>query len=180
MPCRRHRTWHPTPSQYTDTGSTCRCAIHWCWTSHWNTQLPILMSWVRPDLPHTPAYAPLYAVIVVNSRQLSRKYHTDWVFNPGPVVCESITLSARPQQLQSTYCFGFKKNYHSFFFSFKNFFILLLNPNKHWLTKNPDFFSDKNLGRNADYMLRQFHNYSRTKNGKYAKKYVSLCLSRES
>ena len=49
MPCRRHRTRHPTPSQYTDTGPTCRCAIHWCGTSHWNTQLPILMSWVRPD-----------------------------------------------------------------------------------------------------------------------------------
>ena len=49
MPCRRHRTWHPTPSQYTDTGPTCRCAIHRCGTSHWNTQLPILMSWVRPD-----------------------------------------------------------------------------------------------------------------------------------
>ena len=49
MPCRRHRTRHPTPSQYTDTGPTCRCAIHRCGTSHWNTQLPILMSWVRPD-----------------------------------------------------------------------------------------------------------------------------------
>ena len=45
----RHMTWHPTPSQFTDTGPTCRCAIHWCGTSHWNTQLPILMSWVRPD-----------------------------------------------------------------------------------------------------------------------------------
>ena len=44
MPCHRHRTWHPTPSQFTDTGPTCRCAIHWCGTSHWNTQLPILMS----------------------------------------------------------------------------------------------------------------------------------------
>ena len=39
----RHRTWHPIPSQYTDTAPTCRCAIHWCGTSHWNTQLPILM-----------------------------------------------------------------------------------------------------------------------------------------
>ena len=44
MPCRRHRTRHPTPSQYTDTGPTCHCAIHCC-----NTQLPILMSWVRPS-----------------------------------------------------------------------------------------------------------------------------------
>ena len=49
MPCLRHRTRHPTLSQYTDTGPTCCCAIHWCGTSHWNTQLPILMSWVRPD-----------------------------------------------------------------------------------------------------------------------------------
>ena len=48
MPCRRHRTWHPTPSQYRHR-ATCRCAIHWCGTSHWNTQLPILMSWVRPN-----------------------------------------------------------------------------------------------------------------------------------
>ena len=28
MPSRRHRTRHPTPSKYTDTGPTCRCAIH--------------------------------------------------------------------------------------------------------------------------------------------------------
>ena len=49
MPCCRHRTWHPTPSQYTDTGPTCRCAIHWCGTSHLNTQLPLLLSWVWPD-----------------------------------------------------------------------------------------------------------------------------------
>ena len=49
MPCRRHRTWNPIQSQYTDMGPTCRCAIHWCGTSHCNTQLPILMSWVRPD-----------------------------------------------------------------------------------------------------------------------------------
>ena len=30
MSCRRHRTWHPTPSQYTDTRPTSHCAIHWC------------------------------------------------------------------------------------------------------------------------------------------------------
>ena len=39
MSCRGQKTWHPIPSQYTDTGSTCRCAIHLCGTSHWNTQL---------------------------------------------------------------------------------------------------------------------------------------------
>ena len=44
MPCRRHRTWHPTPSQGTETGPTCRFAIHWCGTLHWNKQLPILYS----------------------------------------------------------------------------------------------------------------------------------------
>ena len=57
------------------------------------------MSWVRPDLPHTPANAQLDAVIVVNSRKLSRKYRTNRVLNPGPMVCESSTLSARPQRL---------------------------------------------------------------------------------
>ena len=33
MSCRRHRTWHPTLSLYTDTERTCRCAIHWCGTT---------------------------------------------------------------------------------------------------------------------------------------------------
>ena len=33
-PCRRHRTWHPNQSQYTDTGPFCHCAIHWSGTSH--------------------------------------------------------------------------------------------------------------------------------------------------
>ena len=51
-PCRRYRTWHPTPSQYTDTGPICRCAIHWCGTSHWNTQPPIFShtQWVSVTL----------------------------------------------------------------------------------------------------------------------------------
>ena len=49
MPCCRHRTWHLALSQYTDMGLTCRCAIHWCGTPHWNTQLPTSMSTVRPD-----------------------------------------------------------------------------------------------------------------------------------
>ena len=68
------------------------------------------MSWVRPDweiLPHTPANAQLDAVMVVNSRKLSRKYRTNRVLNPGPVVCESSTLSARPQRLPLHIC---KKN----------------------------------------------------------------------
>ena len=82
------------------------CYPVWCGTSHWNTQLPILMSWVRPDreiLPrpstHTPANAQLDVVMVVNSRKLSRKYRTNRVLNPGPVVCESSTICARPQRL---------------------------------------------------------------------------------
>ena len=60
MSCHTHRTWHPTWSQYTDTGPTCRCAIHWirCGTSHWNTQLPILMSWVRPNREIHPWVLP--------------------------------------------------------------------------------------------------------------------------
>ena len=73
-------TRHPTPSYYTDTGPTCRCAIQWCDTSHWNTQLPISMSGKNtigkslPDLPHIPANVQLYdAVMVVVSRKLGIK-----------------------------------------------------------------------------------------------------------
>ena len=62
----------------------------------------------RPGNPsptfHTPANAQLDAVMVVNSRKLSRKYRTNRVLNPGPVVCESITLSARPQRLPLCFC----------------------------------------------------------------------------
>ena len=46
MPQKQDMT--PHPSQYTDIGPTFRCAIHWCGTSHCNTQQPILMSSVRP------------------------------------------------------------------------------------------------------------------------------------
>ena len=50
IPCSRHRTWHPNPSQYTDTWSTCHTLIHsyqflclgsnptgksFCITRHW-------------------------------------------------------------------------------------------------------------------------------------------------
>ena len=37
--------------------------------------------------------------MVVACRKLSKKYRTNRFLNPGPVVCESITLSARPQLL---------------------------------------------------------------------------------
>ena len=47
---------------------------------------------ILPDLPHTPANAQLCdAVMVVASRNISRKYRTHRVLNPGPVVCKSIT-----------------------------------------------------------------------------------------
>ena len=36
MPCLRHKTWQPTPSEYSETWPTCGCAIHWCGTQHWN------------------------------------------------------------------------------------------------------------------------------------------------
>ena len=59
-------------------------------TSHWNTQLPILMSRVRPDqeiLPRPSTHtrnAQLYdAGMVVVSRQLGRKWTGDlWCANP--------------------------------------------------------------------------------------------------
>ena len=104
MPCHRHRTWHPTSSQYTNTGPTCH-AIHWCGPSYRYTQLPTLMSWVWPDQEillrpstHISEYSTDHvAGMVVISQKLSRKCTiTHQVMNPGPVVCESITLSARP------------------------------------------------------------------------------------
>ena len=98
------RTRHSTLSQYTDTGPTWRFAIHWFGTSHWYTQIPIFKSWVRPDREiyprlstYTAANAQLYnAGMVVISQKLGRKFT---VPNLGLLVCESITLSARPQLL---------------------------------------------------------------------------------
>ena len=67
-----YMTRHPTPAQYADTGPTYHCAVHLCETSHWNTQLPILNSRVRPDqdiLPrpstHTSERSTLCTAIVV-------------------------------------------------------------------------------------------------------------------
>ena len=66
------------------------------------------MNWVRPDreiIPHTHANAQLNeSVMVVFSRKLDRKYPTHRVLNPGPVVCESITLSDRQQLLPMFFC----------------------------------------------------------------------------
>ena len=61
---------HATPSQNTDTGPTCRWAFRWCWTSHRNTQLPILMSWVRPSHTHQRM---LNFMMVVVSQKPGRK-----------------------------------------------------------------------------------------------------------
>ena len=105
MPCQSHRTWHPTPSQYTDTGPTCRCATHWCGTSHWNTKLPILMSCVRPNreiLPQPSTHTSEHSTLCYGGSQLEapqKVYRTHRVFNMGPVVCKSTTLPARPQLL---------------------------------------------------------------------------------
>ena len=61
------------------------------------------MSWVRPVReihPHTPANAHLYdTVMMIVSWKFGRKYRTNQVLNPGPVICESIALSAHPQLL---------------------------------------------------------------------------------
>ena len=105
MPCGRDKTWHPTQLQYTGTGPTCRFAIHWCGTSHWNTQLPISIYWVRPDreiLPRPSTHtSESDAVKVIISWKLGRKNRTNRVLNPWSVLhCEAITLSARPLRLQ--------------------------------------------------------------------------------
>ena len=53
-----------------------------------------------PDLPHTPATAQLYgAVMVVVSQKLGRKYCTNQVLNPGPLVCDPLhyTCTCSPQ-----------------------------------------------------------------------------------
>ena len=80
-----------------------------CYPLMWNVTLEYtathfnVLGKIRPGNPsptlHTPANAQLDAVMVVNSQKLSRKYRTNRVLNPGPVVCESNTLSARPQRL---------------------------------------------------------------------------------
>ena len=80
MPQTQDMTPHPVTVYRHPTD--CRCAIHRHGTLHWNTQLPILMSWVRPDReilprrsPHTPANAQLYDNDIVNvSQKLDRKF----------------------------------------------------------------------------------------------------------
>ena len=78
-PCRRHRTWPPTPSQYTNTVLTCSCAFHWCGTSHWSTQLPNfnVFGKTRSGHPsstfHTPANERYDDGMLVVSQKLGGK-----------------------------------------------------------------------------------------------------------
>ena len=78
-----------------------RADLSLCYPLMWNVTLEYTATHFKsfPDLPHTPANAQLDAVMVVNSWKLSRKYRTNRVLNPGHVVCECSTLSARPQRL---------------------------------------------------------------------------------
>ena len=81
-----------------------------CYPFMWNVTLEYtathfnVFGETRPGNP-SPTFhthqrnAQLDAVMVVNSQKFSRKYRTNRVLNPGPVACESITLSARPQRL---------------------------------------------------------------------------------
>ena len=105
MQCRRHRTWHPTHHSIQTRGWP--VAVLFIDVEHHTmeytaTHFNVLgqtQPW-NPSLTHTPANAHLYdAVMVVVSRKLARKYHTNRVLILGPVVCESITLSTRPQLL---------------------------------------------------------------------------------
>ena len=85
-----------------------------CYPFMWNVTLEytathvIVLGGTRPGNAsptfHIHQRTPqLDAVMVVNSRKLSRKFRTNRVLNPGPVVCESSTLSARPQRLPTFY-----------------------------------------------------------------------------
>ena len=52
---------------------------------------------------HQRSYRFGACFLVLFSRKLGIKYHIHWVLNPGPVVCKSIMLSARPQLLLAPY-----------------------------------------------------------------------------
>ena len=85
-----------------------RADLSLCYPLMWNVTLEYtathfnVLGETRPGNPCPTFHThQLDAVIVVNSRKLSRKYHTNRVLNPEPVVCESSTLSACPQRLPS-------------------------------------------------------------------------------
>ena len=103
MPCRRHRT-PPRHSIQTRNQSVAVLSIDVKRHTGIHSYPFQCLGWDLTgksfrDLPHTPANAQFDAVMVVNSRKLSRKYRTNRVSNPGPVVCESSTISTRPQRL---------------------------------------------------------------------------------
>ena len=108
MPCRRHATWHPTLSQYTSQPVVVipinverLTEIH---------NYPFVGSWVRPDrdilpdLPQLEANAPFNDAVSVVVRQKLGWNCTRQVLNPGPVVYEPITPSARLQLFLDKYC----------------------------------------------------------------------------
>ena len=85
-----------------------------CYSLMWNVTLEYtathfnVLGQTRPGNTsltfHTPANPQLCDTdMVVVSWKLGRNYRTNRVLNPGAVVCESITLSARPQPLPSIY-----------------------------------------------------------------------------
>ena len=87
-PCRRHRTGHPIPSQYTYIGPTCRCAIHWCGTLDWKPQLPVIMPWVYntieksfPDLTHAANAILCGAAVVAISKKIGWYFFWIWILS---------------------------------------------------------------------------------------------------
>ena len=81
-----------------------------CYPLMWNVTLEFtathfkVLGKTRPGNPFPTFHTyhrslNLYTDMVVVSRKLGRKYFTNRVLNPGPVVCKSITLSADLQLL---------------------------------------------------------------------------------
>ena len=77
-----------------------------CYPLMWNVTLEYtathfnVLGKTRPEYPSPTFHThrrTLNSVMMVASRKLCRKYRTNRVLNAGPVLCESITISARPQ-----------------------------------------------------------------------------------
>ena len=103
MPCPRHMTLHPVPVYRHGADLSMCYLLVWNVTLEYTATYFNVLGETRPGNPSPtfliPANAQLDAVMVVISRKLGRKYRTNRVLNPGHVVCESITLSARLQRL---------------------------------------------------------------------------------
>ena len=69
-----------------------------CYPLMWN----VTLEYTATHFPHISERSTDSGVEVV-SRKLGRKYRTNLVLNPGPVVCESITPSAGPQLLPPSF-----------------------------------------------------------------------------